>query len=430
MRRSNFFYIVIGHLTERKWQTVFAVMVIALAVIVALTVTAVTNGMLRGLQKQAGEMFPPTTVMVKPKTVGLAMLAFNTSVIDDTVVKAVESLSGVTEVQPQLSVRVPLRMEVEVGGQYAVTDAVVVGVDPAAFEGKLRLIAPFQYDDQTSQPIPCIVPRMLLDIYNLAYSDSMGLPKLNEDFLLGKRFTMVLGETYLVGGPGGKSDKLLCRVTGIVADPSLVPGVYVPMEYARRLNYWYSGNNEQPYTAMQVLIDRADRVEEVVAELSALGLSVEGNQMAYDSITFATRAGTWLLYIFVLVTLLMAAFGILNLFALIMSQRVGEMQLLTVVGATRGALRRLYFAEALMMAVVGIVIGGVFTVVILRMAESRIHAWLTSLNLENLSVVPERFFAFDFLSISGVLILILCISVAAPLFLTWRVTGRYALDGR
>lgn len=415
---------VATNLTEKKWRTLFAVLVIAFAVAVALAVTAVSSGLLRGLQTRAADMFPPTVIMVKPKTVALAMLSFNSAVINEAAVTKIRAMPGVSRVEPQLSLRIPLRMEVEIAGQYAVTDAVVIGVEPSTLQESVANGMTFEYDDSTSQPIPCVVPKLLLDMYNLAYADSIGFPKINEDFLLGKRFTMVLGQTYLTGSAKGKQDKVLCRVVGLVSDASLVPGVYIPIEYARRLNFWYTGEINQPYTALRVIIDRPDQVDAVSKSLSDMGLMAEGNRWAYDSITFATKAGAVLLYIFAFLILLVTSFSILNLFSLIMAHRTGEMRLLTAVGATKSTLRWLYFSEALAIAFAGVVIGGAVVFFGLRQIESLIMNRLEAMNMASLSILPDQIFAFDFLPVAVVILIVMVMSVAAPLVITWRTTGR------
>ncbi len=425
MRLSNFSYMVATNLTEKKWRTLFAVLVIAFATAVALAVTAVSSGMLRGLQARAADMFPPTVIMVKPKTVALAMLSFNSAVIDEPAVAKIRALPGVSHVEPQLSLRVPLRMEVEIAGQYAVTDAVVIGVDPSTLKNSVAKGMTFEYDDSSSQPIPCVVPKLLLDMYNLAYADSIGFPKINEDFLIGKRFTMVLGQTYLAGGgANGKQDKILCRVVGLVSDASLVPGVYIPIEYARRLNFWYTGNIDQPYTALRVIIKRPDQVDTVSKSLSDMGLMAEGNRWAYDSITFATKAGAVVLYAFAFLILLVTSFSILNLFSLIMAHRTGEIRLLTAVGGTKATLRWLYFAEAVAIALGGLIIGGSVVFFGLNQIELQIRRRLEALNMANLSVLPEHIFAFDFLPVTVVVVVVMIMSVAAPLVITWRTTGK------
>lgn len=426
MRLTNFSYIVAGNLVEKKWRTFFAVFVIAFAVLVALAVTAISTGLLKGLQQRAADLFPPTVMMVKPKTVSLAMLAFNTAVIDQAAVDKIQDLPGVAKVEPQLSLRVPLRMEVEIAGQYAVTDAVVIGVEPSTLASSVRIGTTFAYNEATSQPIPCLVPRLLLDMYNLAYADSIGFPKINEDFLIGKKFTMDLGQTYLAGGAGGKQTKMLCQVVGMVSDASLVPGVYMPIEYAREINRWYTGNDDQPYTALRVIIDNPLQVDSVTGALSGMGLMVEGNRWAYDSITAAIRISTLLLYTFAVIILIVTTFSILNLFSLIMAHRTGEMRLFLAVGATRRSLRWLYFSEALAIALAGAIAGGCVAFFALRGIERLARERLEQMHLADLSLIPDRIFAFDFLSVTGVIICILIVSVAAPLAVTWKSTGRLA----
>src|SRR5690606_20456293 len=128
--------------------------VIAFAVAVALAVTATSSGLLRGLQEKAADLFPPTVIMAKPKTLNIAMVAFNARSINDDTVEQIKQFPGVSKVEPQLSLRIPLRMEIEIAGQYAVTDAVVIGVEPDTMTDQVQTLIPFQYNEQTSQPAP------------------------------------------------------------------------------------------------------------------------------------------------------------------------------------------------------------------------------------------------------------------------------------
>src|SRR5690606_2775145 len=108
-------------------------------------------------------------------------------------------------------------------------DAVFIGVNGELMKGAVREGYTFSFDETTSQPIPVIVPQLFLDMYNLGYADGVGFPKINEEFLIGKRFTLELGENYITGATTGKKQVLICQIVGLSADSSLIAGVYIPL---------------------------------------------------------------------------------------------------------------------------------------------------------------------------------------------------------
>jgi hypothetical protein len=272
-----------------------------------------------------------------------------------------------------------------------VSDAVVVGIDPAMVAGDVRGPHRFEYDEATSQPIPVIVPKFFLDMYNLAYADSLGLPKVNEDYVIGKSFRMIIGETYLLGGDGNnRSTVLECRVVGLTSNPSLMSGILIPVGHAAELNRWYSGRGGASYTAVHIKVGDLRRVDEVTSAVSAMGFTVEGNRETISKFLFMGRIAAGVVTLFGAAVALIAAISVYNTFSLVMRERRGEVGLLRAVGATRGMVFALFVFEVAAVAVAGAAVGVAASWPLLEWANS---ATLT--RLPPMSFLPERLFALN-----------------------------------
>lgn len=387
MRLSNFAYLVAGNLTERKGRSFTAVLVLAFSTAVVLAVASLSLGFLKGVVQKAAELFPPTVLTVKPKMMNVAMLSFNAGFIDQEVVGKIRDIPGVASASPQLSMKMPLRMEVEIAGNMAATDGVVVGVEPESVRDDIHPDFTFQYDEGSSLPIPVIVPRFLLDMYNLAYSDSVGLPKLNEDYMIGKDFKLHVGETLFMGGNARKRAIIPCEVVGLSGNPNLVAGVYIPLRHAEELNEWYTDKKETPYSAVNVTVQDLTQLDQVTSTILEMNLTVEGNQETYETIRFTTRAATWIIGGFAAVIVLISLISIINMFTLMMVQRAGETSLMQAVGASRRTVVRLYLVEAMAIGLAGSLLGVLVMKPLLLTAERYLHRALPMI-----SYLPDQLF--------------------------------------
>src|SRR5207248_8711709 len=107
-------------------------------------------------------------------------------------------IPGVTAAFPRLALRVPavtrysgpfFGKEIHMG-----LEVVGVGVSPELFGGDARL--PF-VDAGEGKPIPVVVNRRLLEIYNKVFAPQRGLPTLTDSLLVGFEVPIELGRSYV-----------------------------------------------------------------------------------------------------------------------------------------------------------------------------------------------------------------------------------------
>lgn len=421
MRAANFLYIVYGNLAERKGRTLGTILVVAFAAAVVTAVAAVSFGFLRGMVEKAEAALPPDILTVKPKSMDISFLSLTAGGLTPQAVSRIEKLPGVEWVSPQLALRMPLRASGSVLGQSAETDAVVVGVGPEVVRDDLFPGYDFndppdlgEDNDHSTAPVPTVVPRFFLDMYNLAYAESVGLPKINESFLRGKDITLHLGETYLLGSTGnegGKTRQVTLRVVGLTSNPSLMSGIMIPLSRAESLNEWYTGKKTRNYNAAHVKVAEPSRFDEITSAIRSMDLIVESQRERLDQIRFVARAGSVTVGAFAAVILVIAAVSILNTFALIMNERRGEVGLLRAVGGTRRTVTALYAAEAAAVGLLGGLAGALVSGLLLSLLDRKILS-----SLPQVTFLPERLFAVTpsllFLCAFGVAVV--CLAAALP----------------
>lgn len=409
-------YLVWSNLSERKGRTASAVFVIAFAMAVVLFILALSLGFLRGVVQKAEEAYPPGMLVVKPKMVNVAMLSVAAKPITDEITTAVRALRGIEYVAPQLSLRMPMRAEAEVLGQAAESDAFVLGVDPVIVGTDVDKRFKFQYQPDDTKPVPCVVPRYFLDMYNLAYSESMGLPKVNEHFAIGKHVKLYLGESYTMGDASAKKKEVTLQIVGLTPNPNFV-GVLIPLRNAMGFNEWYTGKKDKSYSALHVKLSDVNALADVTASIEKMELMVQSQKETFEKFQFVARALGVLTGLFGIIVVLISAISVFNTFSLIMSQRRGEVGLLRAVGATRRTVSTVYVAEVAAIGLLGGAIGIAASVIILKIADKQIVA-----RLPKVTFMPDHLFDTSTPVVLACLLGGLLLSIIATLPIILRTT--------
>lgn len=385
-RVLNFFYLLFLGLRERWARFLLTVLALLVATLVNVLTFVHGLGVLRESIRHAEELFPRGLLTVRPKAIDFMAFKFHATILNDRVVETIARLSGVEFVAPQLSLKMPLRAEGEIMGQSAVSDVVVVGIDRKMVEADVEPGYRFIYDESTSQPIPCVVPRFFLDMYNLAYADSLGLPKISERYPIGKTFSLVIGETYLFGGASGKMARLQCQVVGLTRQTALMVGVLIPLEHAKALNRWYQGRAVSEYSALHVKLSDLSKHDEVTSAIRAFGFETESRDEALNSFLFVVRLVRLAMAGFGLMISFLAAVAVFNTISLSVMLRREEFQVLYAVGGTAGYLRSLLLFEALLTGGLGGLIAGGATHAVVKAFSRRIAPFLGEISTVQISL--------------------------------------------
>ena len=343
-----------------------------------------------GLQGVVDQVFPVSTREVEVVVPQLAIgNLLGEQRIDDATVQKLRALRGVAAAYPKMQLRVPavtrfsgpffgheLRMGLEV---------VATGLMPELVGEDARM--PFE-DRGESQPVPVVVNRRLLELYNKVFAPQRNLPRLTDSMLVGFQIPLELGRSWVVSRSLPESQETSMQVVGF-SERATLAGVSMPLAAIRRINRKYSADADT-YSSVLVRAQSADDVGEVAAGVRKLGLEIDDTERRYAvQIGAAVELVTLALSLLAALITGLAAVNTMQAFYASVRERTREIGVLRAVGATRGDVAAVVLAEA---AATGLA-GGVLGVVLARLAGALLDQ-LARTGLPEFPFKPATFFTF------------------------------------
>src|SRR5205085_5619589 len=232
----------------------------------------------RGVQRVVRDVFPVSAreVEVVVPQVGIGSL-FGEVRLDDAAVQRLRQIPGVADAFPRLALRIPavtrysglffgreIRMGLEVVG---------TGISPELIGADARL--PFR-DAGEGKPIPVIVNRRLLEIYNKVFAPQRGLPTLTDSMLIGFQFPIELGRSYVAGKTLPGSYEAALRLAGF-SDRAPLAGLSMPIETVRRINARF-GHDSAGYSSVLLRAQRSEQVGDIASAVKRMGLDLDESE--------------------------------------------------------------------------------------------------------------------------------------------------------
>jgi len=390
-----------------------------------------------------GEVFPIDQVELEPpkaKDPGLLGLLFGGGAppgIPEADVGRLAALPGVTGVYPKLRFAFPssARGGKEIfGHEVGTSELVGDGIDPALVRGDsfhggaasgptprppaeafgesfidpLAAGAPACTDDagcpsrqycerpsgadagRCSDPVPALVSRYLVEIFDKSIAPAHGLPPVGETLVAraqGVTFTLRLGESLLGRAKRGTPRTVQVRVVG-VSRRAIDLGITLPLAVVRRWDREYAGDAAADrYSSAIVQVSSADASSTVLAEGATLGLTPKDTRARDVSVLIAGVTG--LLTLIAAVILVVSASNIAYTFRVLVTERRAEIALYRALGATAADVRTWMLALAAMVGVVG----GAAGLLAARLGAVAVDA-LAARKLPDFPFKPASFFAF------------------------------------
>jgi putative ABC transport system permease protein len=344
----------------------------------------------RGVQRVVHDVFPVSAreIEVVVPQVGIGSL-FGEVRLDDAAVQRIRQIPGVAGAFPRLALRIPavtrynglffgreLRMGLEV---------IATGISPELVGADARL--PFQ-DPGDGKPIPVIVNRRLLEIYNKVFAPQRGLPALTDRMLIGFQFPIELGRSYVSGRTLTGSYETALQLAGF-SDRAPLAGLSMPIATVQRINARF-GQEVAGYSSVLLRAKRSEDVGDIATAVKRMGFEIdESERNRALQIGAAVELVTLALSLLAALITALAAVNIAQAFHAEVRERTREIGVMRAVGATRADVATIILAEA---AVTGIV-GGAFGVVLARVGGLLIDR-VARTALPDFPFKPETFFDF------------------------------------
>ncbi len=301
-------------------------------------------------------VFPANRLVVKPRPIDIALIRMGPKRISGDQARDIEALPGVASVYRQQAITFPLMATLSILGQSIQTDAIVNGVDPELVREGLADGYAFAYSDAPDALVPVMASRYFLDMYNLGYAESQGLPRVNQAAVVGRTFQLDLGESFSIGSQS-RSRTVTCQIVGLTDNISLI-GLVVPLKYAETWNEWYHGQPATEYGALHVATASAEDYQSVRTALTERGFLVEGHQETLEQIQWGLAVVTWGSLFGGGLVVFLAGLNVWNTFTLMMMQQRRSIGVMRAVGATPGLVLGLYGAQLAVLIALGCLIGG------------------------------------------------------------------------
>jgi len=318
--------------------------------------TALGTGVARTVRTR---VFPDdaTRIEVVPPQVSLGAL-LGGGKLDEEQMGRLAALPGVEAVLPKMAIRVsglayydgpffgrPLRIGVEVMG---------VGVAPALMAQDAAPGHPFA-DPGPGKPLPVIVSSRLLELYNKSFAAQRGLPKLTRELLVGFRFPVQFGNSFVVN-TGSHPEQQVIEVVGF-SDHALLGGITVPLDVARRLHRT-QGLDADTYSAAVLRARTPDAVPEIIAAVRRMGFELDDSERTLaEQIGWAIALVTGALGLLSILITALAAVNIAHAFYASVRERRREIGVLRAIGASADDVERVLLLEAAAVGLAGGAVG-------------------------------------------------------------------------
>jgi ABC-type lipoprotein release transport system permease subunit len=309
--------------------------------------------------------------------------------IDDATVARLRKLRGVAGAYPKMQLRVPavtrydglfFGREIHMG-----LEVVANGLMPELVGTDAHI--PFE-DGGEAQPIPIVVNRRLLELYNKVFAPQRNLPRVTESMLIGFQLPVELGRSWVAGRTLPNTQQTSLQIAGF-SERATLAGVSMPLASIERINAKY-GADPHTYSSVLVRAQSADDVADVAAAVKKLGLDIDETEKRYAvQIGAAVELVTLALSLLAALITLLAAVNTMQTFYASVRERIREIGVLRAVGATRGDVAAVVLAEA---AATGLV-GGIAGVILARVAALAVDR-LARTGLPDFPFKPPTFFSF------------------------------------
>lgn len=349
--------LALQNIRERKFRTLLASLSIAIGTGSLIVFLGLSNGIQNATFEEIEKKSPLTQITVRPNVENTGVIAFFTKSDEGKLsadsIGEISKIDGIKTIHPEIQFNNFASLEVSLLGLSLVTDTMVFGV-PAEF-----IASDIQNSEiwsKEKEPYPALIPRKILDLYNLTVASPQNLPLISEESLLGKELILYPNYSTFFPISKDKDAKVKLEVVGFSDKVNLI-GVTIPYNLVQNLNEKYAQQKNLRYLELFVETDDAAKTPEIAKQIEELGYSTQYFQKNLEDIEAKFAYLRTSLGIISLIILITAAIAIISTFLAQVAERTKEIGLFRALGATKGHIKKLILIEAGIVGLLGSFIG-------------------------------------------------------------------------
>ena len=196
--------------------------------------------------------------------------------------------------------------------------------------------------------------------------------------------------------------------------------VFLPLRFAENLRVMQladlreisrAGSGQPVYASVSVRVKDPSKIQGVEDAIKKMGFTTFSILDASRSLQFVFRLLYAFLGIFGSLALTVASIGIVNTLVMAILERRREIGIMKAIGASDGDVKKLFFAEAGAMGIVGGIIG-----VVMGWAIGQVINFGTNLYLKSQSIPPEHFWAVPWWLVGFAIVFAFFVSLVSGLY--------------
>lgn len=398
--------LALQNLKEQKIPVLLGIFSITIASASIMLLWGIQNGISYSAISEARKNNPENQLIIRQKSEPNKLSSLipglsQKKLVNEDLTK-ISELEGIEKIYPESFFLGIASIEVNALGLNLITDSMIFGL-PFEFIKENTSLTAAEWSD-TKSPYPVIIPRRILDLYNLTLAPAQGLPTLTEKDLIGKSLTLYPNYSSFFPNLREKRDIIPLKIIGF-SDRTNLAGITVSPEVVDKLNQKYFGKSGNQY--LEIFIQTKNDPKQVAEEIEALGYTTSYLSKNIEEIQEKLAYLKYSLSVLAIIIILLSGLSIMGSFLARFHDKTREIALYYALGATTRQTKKILLYESVILAGIGSITGAVIATVSGFLLSSFLEKQLQleSVALQIIRITPTIIISTIVLSIFTVILI-------------------------
>ncbi len=381
----------------------------------------IINATFEELEKQN----PLTQITVRPEIkkgiVSLLGQSFQNELTEDSL-KEISKISNIKTIFPSTRFNNFASLEIELLGIEFITDTMAFGV-PLGFI--INDLPNPEIWEKDTEPYPALVPRKILELYNLTVANPQNLPTFSEEMLINKIITFYPNYSTFFPFSNKMEDKIQLQIIGFSDKINLI-GITLPTKIIEKFNNLYTETQNNNYLEFFVETTDSALTKQVASNIKKLGYETHYLEKNIDDIEAKFLYLQIALASISIIIIITAGIAIMSNFLSTITERTQEIGILRAVGANKNHIKKLVLLEAGIIGILGSILG-----IFIGCLSGLIINKISLQELATIALIPNNLFLITFQTIIIVFlfgVLLSTISAYIPAIKASKITPLDAVN--